>query len=193
MHGANRLGGNSLLNLVVFGRATGMFLDRELDGFAQNAVNSASLDQAITRIHDLDSREKGENPVDIRNKMKSIMQDNFGVFRTEKTMSKGIKELNELRERSQNVMLDDKSKIFNTNRIAVLELENMLLVALATAYSAYDRKESSGAHFREDFQERDDVNWLKHTIYNSNDRITYREVNMSPKSIDAFAPKARVY
>ncbi len=153
----------------------------------------ASFDAAISRIHDLDERTSGEDPFVIRSEMKLVMQNNFGVFRDQTTMQRGLDQLNQLRERLKHVVLKDKSKVFNTSRIGIFELENLMMAACATAYSAINRQESRGAHSREDYKERDDQNWLKHLIYSKSNQITYRKVNMSPHEVDTFEPKARVY
>jgi len=122
------------------------------------------------------------------------MQDDFGVFRTGDVMEKGIKRLDELRERLASAYLDDKSKIFNTERIAALELDNLMATAYATAKSALSRTESRGAHSREDYPKRDDANWIKHTLYfAAEDSIDFRPVNMQPKFVPPFEPKERVY
>ncbi len=190
VHGANRLGGNSLLDLVVFGRATGMHLEKKSE---YTTPDLADVDKILDFYHKLESNKTGENYVDIRHSMQKTMQDHFGVFRTQESMQEGLVSLGELRDRLEHVVLKDTSKIFNTNRITILELRNLMVAACATAYSAIERKESRGAHSREDYPDRDDNNWLKHTIYHLDDLISYRNVNMSPKSIDTFIPKERVY
>ncbi len=123
----------------------------------------------------------------IRDQMQRVMQEDFGVFRTGDIMDSGLKRLQALRERLAHAHLDDKSQVFNTERIAALELDNLMATAYATAKSAIARTESRGAHSREDYPERDDANWIKHTLYfEDGELIDYRPVNTSPKHIAAF-------
>ncbi|GGO70285.1 succinate dehydrogenase flavoprotein subunit [Bowmanella pacifica] len=197
VHGANRLGGNSLLDLVVFGRATGLHLGKALDEIAPSRDASESdLDAALARFNRWERSEggKGEDPVQIRKDMQKCMQLNFSVFREGDAMAKGLVELKEIRERLQHARLDDKSSDFNTQRIECLELDNLMETAYATAVAANFRTESRGAHSRFDFPERDDENWLCHSIYRPDtESMSKREVNMSPKLREAFPPKARTY
>lgn len=197
VHGANRLGGNSLLDLVVFGRATGMHLGKSLDEIAPSRDASESdLDAALARFNRWERSEggKGEDPVQIRKDMQQCMQLNFSVFREGDAMAKGLVELKEIRERLQHARLDDKSSDFNTQRIECLELDNLMETAYATAVAANFRTESRGAHSRFDFPDRDDENWLCHSIYRPDtESMSKREVNMSPKLREAFPPKARTY
>ncbi|MGX5201961.1 succinate dehydrogenase flavoprotein subunit [Aliikangiella sp. IMCC44632] len=195
VHGANRLGGNSLLDLVVFGRAAGMHLEEALaDGMPQAEYNDSNVEQTMARYQRWEETTSGEDPVAIRREMQQIMQNHFGVFRTGELMEKGLVLLAEVSERLKSAVLSDKSKAFNTQRIECLELDNLMETAKATAKAANFREESRGAHSREDFPDRDDENWLTHSLYYpETGEMDKREVNMKPVSVDAFPPKARTY
>ncbi|GGD74366.1 succinate dehydrogenase flavoprotein subunit [Lacimicrobium alkaliphilum] len=197
VHGANRLGGNSLLDLVVFGRATGMHLGKALDEIGdQRDASESDLDAAMSRFNRWEGSDvgKGEDPVQIKKDMQECMQLNFSVFREGDAMAKGLAELKEIRERLQNARLDDKSNDFNTQRIECLELDNLMETAYATAVAANFRTESRGAHSRFDYPDRDDENWLCHSVYRpESESMLKRQVNMSPKLREAFPPKARTY
>ncbi|RKF19520.1 succinate dehydrogenase flavoprotein subunit [Alginatibacterium sediminis] len=196
VHGANRLGGNSLLDLVVFGRAAGKFLGEYLDDAPEMAdANQQSIDAAMARYNRWEhSNPDGEDPVQIRKDLQQCMQLNFSVFREGDAMAEGLKELQEIRVRLENARLDDKSPDFNTQRVECLELDNLMATAIATAYAANFRTESRGAHSRFDFPDRDDANWLCHSIFNPSDEsMNRREVNMSPNLREAFEPKIRTY
>jgi succinate dehydrogenase / fumarate reductase flavoprotein subunit len=195
VHGANRLGGNSLLDLVVFGRASGLFIEGALrDGVEMRDASDSDLEQANTRLEKLNSSTGGENVGDLRKELQNTMQNHFGVFRNGEFMREGIQKLSDLRERIATARLDDKSNAFNTARIEALELQNLFEVAEATAITAEGRNESRGAHARDDFQERDDENWLCHSMYYPQDkRVGKRSVNFTPKTVDTFQPKIRTY
>jgi succinate dehydrogenase / fumarate reductase flavoprotein subunit len=195
VHGANRLGGNSLLDLVVFGRAAGIQIEKSMrEGYHAEAASQANVDAAMVRLNALNNSESGESIAQVREELQKTMQLYFGVFREGESMQKGLELLRELRIKVSNLHLQDKTGAFNTDRIEALELQNLYEVAFATAVSAEERKESRGAHARNDFTERDDENWLKHSVYYpTEERLGKREVNFSPKTMDAFPPKIRTY
>jgi succinate dehydrogenase / fumarate reductase flavoprotein subunit len=196
VHGANRLGGNSLLDLVVFGRATGLHLGKAIDGIDAREASEYDVDQAMVRFNRWENSAvgKGEDPVQIKKDLQQCMQLNFSVFREGDSMATGLKELNDIRERLDNASLNDKSNDFNTMRIECLELDNLMETAYTTAVASNFRTESRGAHSRFDFPDRDDKNWLCHSVYLPETKsMIKREVNMSPKLREAFPPKARTY
>jgi len=195
VHGANRLGGNSLLDLVVFGRAAGKHIEEMLQqGIEQREASETDIEQAQNRLLRLNESNSGESVASLREELQAIMQNHFGVFRRGDFMKEGIDKLGALRSRIANAHLEDKSLTFNTARIEALELENLFEVAEATAIAAETRTESRGAHARDDFRDRDDENWLCHSIYFPSDkRVGKRDVNFSPKTVDTFEPKVRSY
>jgi len=195
VHGANRLGGNSLLDLVVFGRAAGKYIEEMLaQGVEQRHASESDIEQAMTRLNRLNESTSGESVPQLRNELQNVMQNHFGVFRKGAFMQEGIDRLKDIGERIRNVHLEDKSSIFNTARIEALELDNLFEVAEATAIAAEGRTESRGAHARDDYRERDDDNWLCHSLYFPADkRLSRRDVNFSPKTVDTFEPKIRTY
>lgn len=195
VHGANRLGGNSLLDLVVFGRAAGKHIEEMLgQGLEQREASATDIEEAQNRLSRLNESSSGESVSTLRAELQNIMQNHFGVFRRGDFMQDGIQKLSALRERIANVHLDDKSLTFNTARIEALELENLFEVAEATAIAAEGRNESRGAHARDDFRERDDENWLCHSMYFPKEKqVGKREVNFSPKTVDTFEPQVRSY
>jgi succinate dehydrogenase / fumarate reductase flavoprotein subunit len=195
IHGANRLGGNSLLDILVFGRAAG---SRIIEFLQQNRshrpLDEVGVDKAMTRLQRWDQPGEGESVDAVRADLKRIMETHCGVFRNAEVMQDGIQELKKLRERMPGVRLRDQGRIFNTARIEALELENLMDIAMATMLSAEARQESRGAHSRIDFPERDDVNWLKHSLYFlRGDRLEFKPVRTQPLSVETFPPKPRVY
>ncbi len=195
VHGANRLGGNSLLDLVVFGRASGMFIEKQLrEGINLKDASEADIEAAMVGLNRINNSEGGEKASVLRGELQTIMQNYFGVFRRGDFMKEGIEKLNALRPRIENVALGDKSNAFNTARIEALELQNLFATAEATAIAAEGRTESRGAHAREDFQERDDENWLCHSVYFPESKtLGKRGVNFTLKTREAFEPKIRTY
>ncbi|MBM4222934.1 MAG: FAD-binding protein, partial [Gammaproteobacteria bacterium] len=194
VHGANRLGGNSLLDLVVFGRAAGHAIVEEFArGEPYSLVSDQDLIQAQARYYSWESRTGKESVAQLRHELQAAMQKYFGVFRDESHMTTGLKEIENIAERINHASLEDRSKIFNTARLEALELDNLVGVALATARSALVRKESRGAHARDDYPQRNDADWLKHILAFDNGSIAYRDINLQPETVPAFEPKARTY
>ena len=195
VHGSNRLGGNSLLDLVVFGRAAGIHIEEVMrQGVAYRDASQEDLERAERRFQCWENSTSGESPLVLKKELQMTMQENFGIFRTAEPMAQGVSKLLELRERISNAHLEDKSQAFNTARLDALELDNLLEIAQATAYAAYGREESRGAHAREDFPDRDDENWLCHSLYHPDEnRLAKRAVNFEPTQIEAFQPAVREY
>ena len=195
VHGANRLGGNSLLDLVVFGRAAGLRLEEVMrQGVTYAAPAEDDVEAACARLGRWEASAAGEGVAGLRGALQEVMQLSFGVFRTEAQMRAGRETLEELRERIANAHLPDKSTAFNTARLEALELDNLLDVAEATAVAALERTESRGAHAREDYRQRDDDNWLCHSLYFPLDgRVGKRGVNFAPKTVPTFEPVERKY
>jgi succinate dehydrogenase / fumarate reductase flavoprotein subunit len=152
------------------------------------------IESANQRLVALNERSDGENVSALRKELQGVMQNYFGVFRKGEFMQEGIKKLDDLKARIDNVKLEDKSNAFNTARIECLELQNLFETAEATAIVAEARKESRGAHAREDFTQRNDDEWLCHSIYHREGRsVSKRSVNFTPKTVDTFQPKVRTY
>ncbi len=194
VHGANRLGSNSLLDLVVFGKAAG---DHMAAAIKQNNTHKNlppnAADATLARIARLENAQ-GENVAEVGDVIRDTMQNHCGVFRFPDELAQGVTQINAVAKRLQHLTIKDKSQVFNTARVEALELDNLIEVAVATMHSANARTESRGAHAREDFAERDDTKWLKHTIfYKENNQLTYKSVNLKPQTVESFEPKARVY
>ncbi len=195
VHGANRLGTNSLLDLLVFGKSAGEQVIRDLQsdsGLKDLPKDAGDLTRA--RLDRLHNQTNGENVSTVSADMRRTLQLHCGVFRFPDLLVDGVAKIKEIAERSKHTEIKDKSKVFNTARIEALELDNLIEVARSTLISADARKESRGAHDRSDFPNRDDVNWMKHTLwYKDDDRLEYRPVKLKPLTVAAFEPKARVY
>ena len=195
VNGGNRLGGNSLVDLVVFGRAAGIYIEESMkQGVELKDASHDDIDKALERLNRLNASSEGEQVTVLKERMQQNMQNNFGVFRTKDLMEKGIEDLSNVRGEVENMHLKDKSATFNTARIEALEMQNLFEVAEATAITANNRKESRGAHSRDDYPDRDDDNWLKHSIYFSETKeVSKRDVNCRPKTVQAFQPTVRSY
>ncbi len=195
VHGANRLGGNSLLDLVVFGRAAGMHIEEVIkQGVDYREASESDVEMALSRLNRWNDSTDGESVYDLKRELQTTMQNSFGVFRDGPNMREALKDLVSLRERISRASMPDKSAAFNTSRLEALELDNLMDVAEATAIAAEQREESRGGHARNDFQERDDENWLCHSLYFADTKkISKRAVNFAPKTMEAFEPKVRVY
>jgi succinate dehydrogenase / fumarate reductase flavoprotein subunit len=194
VHGANRLGSNSLLDLIVFGKAAGQHI---LDSSKNKKLKKLPKDvtkKTIDRLKKIDAKNSLENPREVGEELRATMQKHCGVFRFPQLLDEGLVKVNELKRRIRNLSIQDNSKVFNTARTEALELQNLIEVALATIASAKNREESRGAHSRADFPKRDDKSWLQHSLYNPKDgSLAYRPVKMKPLSVKSFPLKERVY
>ena len=195
VQGANRLGGNSLLDLVVFGRAAGLHINEALkSGGGVADADKDDIDGALHSLNKLNESTSGYEVSSVKRELQEVMQNYFGVFRRGDYMEKGVSALSDIREKIDNLHLQDKSAAFNTNRVEAIELQNLFEVAEATAISSLQRTESRGAHAREDYPDRDDENWLCHSLYDPTSKsLGKRKVNFEPKQVDAFPPKIRTY
>ncbi|MDQ6972201.1 MAG: succinate dehydrogenase flavoprotein subunit [Mariprofundaceae bacterium] len=200
VHGANRLGCNSLLEIIVFGRACGNQVMKHLRQHRYHpTIASDSWQPGVARVERwLGGRENkgGMRLAEVRAAMQSVMQEHFSVYRTDAVMQEGVERLDALVSALADAGIDDSGRLFNTELIEALELENLMGVARVTAASALGRKESRGAHAHEDYPKRDDVNWLKHTLGSMTDGkvvLSYKPVRMQPMTVESFPPKERVY
>ncbi|XHS77869.1 succinate dehydrogenase flavoprotein subunit [Burkholderiaceae bacterium UC74_6] len=205
VHGANRLGTNSLLDLVVFGRAAGdHIVDFNLKNKSHKPLPKDAADKTLARMARLDSNSGGEYSQAVANDMRSAMQQHAGVFRTQASMDEGVVKIGEIRERVKNITLKDKSKVFNTARVEALEVENLIEAAQATMVSAAARRECRGAHTVYDYEHpadhptlalgRNDAEWMKHTLwYSETNSLSYKPVNLKPLTVDTVPPKVRTF
>jgi succinate dehydrogenase / fumarate reductase flavoprotein subunit len=195
VHGANRLGTNSLLDLLVFGRAAGNHVvSTALKQKEHKPLPADAADYALSRVAALDNSSSGEYTQDVANEIRNAMQRHCGVFRTQKIMDEGVAKMAELTEKAKHIHLKDKSKTFNTARVEALELANIVEAANSTMYSAAARQESRGAHAHDDCPDRDDENWMKHTLwYKENNRLDYKPVNLQPLTAESIPPKVRTF
>ena len=199
VHGANRLGSNSLIDLVVFGKAAAMKAAEKVKPNSKHESISESQTQKCLDRFDKIRNSEGSTPTAIlRDQMQRVMQNKCAVFRTDKTLREGLSEIQEPWNGLSDLSIKDRSLIFNTDLVEALEFDNLIRQSQVTVASAENRKESRGAHSREDFKERDDVNWMKHTLAWHEDgkvKINYRDVHNYTLTNDVqyFPPKARVY
>ena len=205
VHGANRLGTNSLLDLLVFGRAAGNHIVANVNPKAEfQDLPKDAADRTLARLARLDSSTSGEYAQTVANDLRAAMQQHAGVFRTQASMDEGVKKINAMRARVEKITLKDKSKVFNTARIEALEVENLIEAAQATMTSAAARRECRGAHTVNDYERpaddaqfplgRNDKEWMKHTLWHSaNNSLTYKAVNLKPLTVESVPPKVRTF
>jgi succinate dehydrogenase / fumarate reductase flavoprotein subunit len=205
VHGANRLGTNSLLDLLVFGRAAGNHIvDLGLKARSHKPLPPGAADATLARLARLDGSTGGEYAQDVANDLRKVMQQHAGVFRTQVSMDEGVVKVKEIAERVKAIHLADKSEVFNTARVEALEVENLIEAALATMISAAARRECRGAHTVKDYERgaddaqyplgRNDAEWMKHTLwFRDGSRLDYKPVRLKPLSVDSVPPKVRTF
>ena len=199
VHGANRLGSNSLIDLVVFGRAAAKrAAELVKPGMAHEEVSGTETDKCLDRFDKIRNSTGSTKTAELRLNMQKTMQSKCAVFRTEKTLKEGVDQIRKPYEGMEDISVKDKSLLFNTELVETLEFDNLIRQALTTMDSAYSRKESRGAHAREDYSKRDDKNFMKHTLAWQSDKkveIKYRDVHSRTLTNDVqyFPPKERVY
>jgi succinate dehydrogenase / fumarate reductase flavoprotein subunit len=193
VHGANRLGSNSLLETLVFGRETGKTVASFLKSTTSpsSSVDEGELEKLVNDAYSFVKSESGVHFGEIQNKLRDVMWDKVGVFREENGMIEAVKEVKELRQQTSKMYVNDKSKTYNTEFFNALELRNMMDLAIVISSAALNRKESRGAHYRLDYTQRDDENWLKHTI--SYLRGNTVEIGYKPVKMTKWKPELRVY
>jgi succinate dehydrogenase or fumarate reductase, flavoprotein subunit len=204
VHGANRLGTNSLLDLLVFGKAAGNHIIKHHEQGSHKPLPADAADFSLERLNRVENNPNGEYSQDVANEIRRTMQAHAGVFRTQALMDEGVEKINALRERALSVGLADTSKVFNTARIEALEVNNMIEVAQATMTSAAARHECRGAHSVLDYEHpadyepaplgRDDVHWMKHTLWHSaTNSLSYKPVRTQPLTTETIPPKVRTF
>jgi succinate dehydrogenase / fumarate reductase, flavoprotein subunit len=195
VHGANRLGTNSLTDLLVFGKAAaGSIVKFLAENPGRKDLPKDAAERTLARLSRLDNQKNGESVPEVATEVRRAMQSHCGVFRFPDMLAEGVKRIRELADRGSRTQIKDKSRVFNTARVEAFELDNLLETARASMVSAEARKESRGAHDRADHHQRDDVNWLKHTLwYKEGDRLDYKPVHMKPLTARTIEPKVRTY
>lgn len=205
VHGANRLGTNSLLDLLVFGRAAGNHIVEFNDKLKEHkALPDNAVDRSLARLNQLEASTSGEYAQDVANEIRTVMQQHAAVFRKQASMDEGVAKIAAVRERVNAITLKDKSRVFNTARIEALEVDNLIEVAQATMVSAAARTECRGAHTVEDYERpaddpvaplgRNDGEWMKHTLWHTGDnKLTYKPVRLQPLTVDSVPPKVRTF